>query len=210
MKLVKMVGSIALVTAACWTGSAPPPAAPATQQASADEPSKEGSASKPRDLVQPVKIETRGPYVPIETGDGNDVEGGISGGDLSDVVAAPPPPPPLPPPPPMIAPVAFEAQRIAGDRNILPDPDTRTEIIALGKERVSISYKLCLDASGNIQRVALLKSTGFPAYDRKIETTIRNEWRYQPFLIKGKPDAVCSAVTLIYAAPPPPPPPPHS
>jgi hypothetical protein len=82
-------------------------------------------------------------------------------------------------------------------------------IIATGKDRLVGTYKLCLTASGNIQSVGQLKSTGFPAYDAKIQNTIRGEWRYRPFLVNGQPAAVCTAVTFIYTqrtAPPPPPP----
>jgi hypothetical protein len=209
MKLVKMVGSIALAASACWRTSAPPPTAPVAQEASVDEPSEDGSAHKARDLVQPVRIEKQEYPVPLETGDVNGVEGGVVGGDLSGAVAAPPPPPPPPPSPPpqLVAPSALEALRIAGDKIILPDPDTRTEIIASGKDRLVGTYKLCVTASGNIQTVVQLKSTGFPAYDAKIRATIRDEWRYRPFLINGKPAAVCTAATFIYSRLPSPPPP---
>jgi hypothetical protein len=56
--------------------------------------------------------------------------------------------------------------------------------------------------------VVQLKSTGFPAYDAKIMSTIRGEWRYQPFLLNGKATEVCTAVTFIYSQQPPAPPPP--
>jgi hypothetical protein len=42
-----------------------------------------------------------------------------------------------------------------------------------------------------------MKSTGFDAYDRLIEQKML-DWRYQPFLIGGKPTAVCTAITFIY------------
>lgn len=54
-----------------------------------------------------------------------------------------------------------------------------------------------------------LRSTGFPAYDEKILRELR-QWQYRPFLVNGKPVAVCTAVTFIYSqradpvVPPPP------
>jgi protein TonB len=158
-----------------------------------------------RDIVQPVKIEKQETAPPIESGDPNGVEGGVeggvAGGDLNGVVAAPPPPPPPPPPAPPqnVAPTALDANRIAGEKNIVPDDVTKTEISRSGKDKLIGSYKLCLTADGNISSVVQLKSTGFPAYDSKIQTTIRGEWRYRPFMVNGKPTPVCTAVTFIYS-----------
>jgi protein TonB len=156
-------------------------------------------------MVQPVKIEKQEVAAPIETGDVNGVEGGVDdgavGGDLNGVVAAPPPPPPPPPPAPPqnVAPTALDANRIAGEKNIVPDDGTKTEISRSGKEKLVGSFKLCITAEGNINTVSQLKSTGFPAYDQKIQNTIRGEWRYRPFVVNGKAAAVCTAVTFIYS-----------
>jgi protein TonB len=157
-----------------------------------------------KDMVQPVKIEQKETPAPVEAGDPNGVEGGVEGGvvggDLNGVAAAPPPPPPPPPPAPPqnVAPAALDALRIAGEKNIVPDDVTKTEISRSGKDRLVGSYKLCLTAEGNIGQVSQLKSTGFPSYDSKITGTIRSEWRYRPFTVNGKPTPVCTAVTFIY------------
>lgn len=158
-----------------------------------------------KDIVQPVKIEKQEVAAPVETGDANGVEGGEEGGsvggDLNGVVAAPPPPPPPPPPAPPanVAPAALDANRIAGEKNIVPDDVTKTEIQRSGKDKLVGSFKVCITAEGNISAVNQLKSTGFAAYDSKIVNTIRGEWRYRPFVVNGKPAAVCTAVTFIYS-----------
>ena len=85
---------------------------------------------------------------------------------------------------------------------------TRAEISQSGKDKLLGVYKLCITAEGNVASVVQLRTTGFPAYDAKIKATIRGEWRYQPFLLNGKPTPVCTAVTFIYSQKPPPPPPP--
>jgi protein TonB len=160
---------------------------------------------KVRDIVQPVKIEKQEVAAPIETGDPNGVEGGVEGGvvggDLAGAVAAPPPPPPPPPPAPPqnVAPQALEASRVSGEKNIVPDDVTKTEISRSGKDKLVGSFKLCITAEGNINTVTQLKSTSFPAYDQKIMNTIRGEWRYRAFTVNGKPTAVCTAVTFIYS-----------
>ena len=45
----------------------------------------------------------------------------------------------------------------------------------------------------------MLKSTGFPAYDNKILSKMRGEWRYKPYMVNGKAVPVCTAVTFIYS-----------
>jgi periplasmic protein TonB len=158
-----------------------------------------------RDIVQPVKMEKQEPVAPVEVGDPNGVEGGVEGGvvggDLNGVVAAPPPPPPPPPPapPPNVAPNALDANRISGEKNIVPDDVTKTEISRSGKDKLIGSFKLCITVDGNVASVSQLKSTGFGAYDSKITNTIRGEWRYRPFTVNGKPTPVCTAVTFIYS-----------
>jgi hypothetical protein len=116
-------------------------------------------------------------------------------------VAAPPPPPPPPPPAPPanVAPTALDAHRISGEKNIVPDDVTKTEIQRSGKEKLIGSYKLCITAEGQVSAVNQLKTTGFPSYDNKIVSTIRGEWRYRPFMVNGKATPVCTAVTFIYS-----------
>lgn len=102
-------------------------------------------------------------------------------------------------PPMNVAPTVLEGQRIAGERNILPDEATKTEIQRAGKERVIGSWKLCLDESGAVSEVKALKPTGFAAYDSKIETAIKT-WQYKPYLSPaGRAVPVCTAVTFIYS-----------
>lgn len=157
---------------------------------------------KVKDIVQPVKYEPKD--VPqVSSGDENGVEGGVDNGvetsPLPVAVAPPPPPPPPPAPPPNVAPTALEQKRIAGEKNIVPDDITKTEITRSGKDKLIGSYKLCITADGNIKKIDQLKSTGFPAYDSKIQNTIRGEWRYSPFMVNGKAAEVCTAVTFIYS-----------
>jgi len=98
-----------------------------------------------------------------------------------------------------VPPQALDALRIAGEKMIVPDDVTKTEISRSGKDKLIGSYKLCLTMDGNIASVTQLKTTGFQAYDSKIISTIRAEWRYRPFMVNGKAAPVCTAVTFIYS-----------
>jgi len=134
-------------------------------------------------------------------------------------VAPPPPPPPQPvttpvatttaspPPPPtpaapvapsVVAPAALDANRIAGEKSIVPDSTTQDAIGRAGNEKLISSFKVCVTADGTIASVSQLKSSGFPAYDEKIQHTIRTEWRYKPFMVNGKATPVCTAFRFIY------------
>ena len=159
---------------------------------------------KVKDIVQPVKIEKQEVAAPEDKGDPNGEEGGVEGGVAGGVVGgviseAPPPPPPPPAAPQIVPPTALEASRIAGDKMIHPDDVTKTEIGRSGKDKLVGSFKLCLKVDGTINSVSQVKSTGFAAYDNKIMSTIRGEWRYRPFNVNGKAVPVCTAVTFIYA-----------
>ncbi len=141
-------------------------------------------------------------------GEEGGVEGGVVGGEVG-VLGTPPPPPPPPPParPQNIPPTLLEPLRIAGTKNIAPDDPTKVEMARLGKEKVIASFKLCVDDAGTVAQVVLLKSSGFPAYDKKLHDGIAT-WAYKPYVVNDHPVPVCTAVTFIYSQAPPPPPPP--
>ncbi len=188
----------------------PPPPPPPPGGAKPQEVQITPKKIKVKDIVQPVKIEKQQVQKVEESGDPNGVEGGVEGGvaggvvggDLNGVMGAPPPPPPPPPPPAPpqnVPPTLLEGSRIAGEKNISPDDVTKTEIQRSGKDRIIGSFKLCLTTGGAISNVSMLKSTGFPAYDAKIQGKMRNEWRYKPYMVNGKAVPVCTAVTFIYS-----------
>jgi len=117
-------------------------------------------------------------------------------------VATPVVPPPVPGPPAApqnVASTALDANRIAGDKQIMPDDITKTELSRSGDERLVASFKLCITVDGSIGSVSQMGSTGYPAYDTKILNTIRTKWRYRPFIVNGKPAPVCTAVRFIYS-----------
>jgi serine/threonine-protein kinase len=115
------------------------------------------------------------------------------------VAMAPPAPPPLPAAPQVIAAAALDAHRIAGGETIAPDSATMDAIARSGTDKVVSSYKVCVGPDGNIDTVSPLETSGFPAYDDKIQNTIRRGWRYRPFLVDGKATAICSAIRLVYS-----------
>jgi serine/threonine protein kinase len=143
----------------------------------------------------------------------------VSDADLHRPAVAPPPPPPPPqnvtqpvipptetsPPaqaaaaPQVVAPTALDGYRIAGDKSIVPDETTMGAISRAGADKLVSSYKVCITAEGAISTVTQLKSTGFPAYDTKIATTIRKDWRYRPYVVNGKATPVCTAFRFIYS-----------
>jgi len=95
----------------------------------------------------------------------------------------------------------LEGHRIAGDKNVVPDNDTKLKIQASGKDRVVGSFKLCVKDTGDIASVTVLMSTGFTAYDARIEAAMKT-WKYSPYFVDGKPVPVCTAVTYIHTQKP--------
>ncbi len=189
----------------------PPPPPPPPGGAKPQTPTITPKKIKVKDIVQPVKIEKQEQKEAVqEAGDPNGVEGGevggvaggVVGGDINGVAGAPPPPPPPPPPPAPpqnVPPTLLEGSRISGDKMIVPDDVTKTEISRSGKDKIIASYKLCINTSGAVTSVNMLKSSGFPSYDAKIKNKMQNEWKYKPYAVNGRAVPVCTAVTFIYS-----------
>jgi periplasmic protein TonB len=180
----------------------PPPPPPGGQKPQTEIKVKPKKTVK--EIVQPVKIEKQNNPVPEVSGNPDGViggeEGGVADGVVGGDVTAPPPPPPPPPPPAPpqnVPPTLLEGQRIAGEKMIYPADTTKTEIQRSGKDRILGSFKLCLTVDGSIANVSQLKSTGFPAYDQRILSEMRN-WRYRPYLVNGRGGAEGTPQKLGY------------
>ncbi|HEY5928150.1 MAG TPA: energy transducer TonB [Kofleriaceae bacterium] len=135
------------------------------------------------------------------SGDDTDELGGEVGG-LLDGTMPPPPPPPRPSDavltPQNVPTRLLEGIRIAGDKIIVPDDATKVAITQSGKAKVVASLKLCIDATGVVTHVTVLKSSGFPDYDAKLKREMQL-WKYKPYLVNRRPVPVCTAVTFIYS-----------
>ncbi len=92
----------------------------------------------------------------------------------------------------------MEGKRIAGDRFIVPDDETKSQVARLRVTKVTGSFRVCLDEAGGVESVLPTKSTGLPAYDRDLLAGMAR-WRYSPYTIDGKPVPVCTAITFIYS-----------
>lgn len=97
-----------------------------------------------------------------------------------------------------VASTTLDQERIAGERQIVPDNETKSKISMAHKTQLIGSFKLCMSSSGRIQSVKVLKPTGFNDYDDRLVRRLR-DWRYRPFLVNGSAMPVCTAVTFVYA-----------
>ncbi|HEX3483318.1 MAG TPA: protein kinase [Kofleriaceae bacterium] len=113
-------------------------------------------------------------------------------------VAATPSPPTTPPAERTVLATVLDANRTAGDKEIVPDESTQSEIARSGTDQINGAFRVCVTDDGSINTVSLLKSTGFPPYDFKIQSTIRKTWHYRPIIVSGKPTPVCTAVRFVY------------
>ncbi len=107
-------------------------------------------------------------------------------------------------PPTVVRSSVLEAQRLTGEPHIEPDAGSRPPI-GSGKD-VTAAVKLCVDGTGKVSSVKLLRSSGLPGYDQKILREMKT-WTYRPVLAEGQAAEVCSVMTFIYRFPPAPPPP---
>jgi hypothetical protein len=123
-------------------------------------------------------------------------DGGVLGGPLGSAVPPPPPPPP-PPPASNVSPTVLESRRLTGSKLIEPDDASKQEIAKSGKAKIVAAFKLCVDTRGAVSSVRRLKSSGFLAYDTKLERAMKT-WTYAPFKVDGNPAPVCTAITFVY------------
>jgi len=91
-----------------------------------------------------------------------------------------------------------EGHRISGNKMIAPDDPTKTKIQRSKVDRVTASFRICLDENGVPESVLPLKSSGYAEYDAKI-TYFLNQWRYEPYAIDRIPVPVCTQVNFIYS-----------
>lgn len=121
--------------------------------------------------------------------------GGVEGVEGVDGDPSRPPPPP-PAGPKNVPPKLLDSVRISGSKYIVPDDHEKAQMPE--GSRLIGSFKLCLDVTGAISQLRMLKSTGFVGYDAKLAREIA-KWRHRPYLLDGKAVPVCTAVTFIYS-----------
>jgi hypothetical protein len=92
----------------------------------------------------------------------------------------------------------IEGRRIAGSKAIVPDDDTKRLIQESGLTRITGSFRVCIDDTGVVESVFLLRSTGLARYDARIIGGIR-QWKYSPYMVDDQPVPVCTVVTFIYS-----------
>lgn len=97
----------------------------------------------------------------------------------------------------IVTPVAAKANFLAGNTQPQPDGLTAVEMVRSGKSAVTAVVKLCIAVDGQVANVNLMKSSGFPGYDRRIENAVAG-WTYRPFSVNGRASQVCTTVQFIY------------
>ena len=118
--------------------------------------------------------------------------------------ATPVTPPPIAPAP-VAAPAPPRGVSPSDLRNLLTSKTTievpsivQTQMKRDDKKTASATIKVCVGTAGEVTTTAVLKSSGYPAYDEQAVAAIRG-WRYKPFMADGHAVAICSAVISSFA-----------
>jgi len=90
-----------------------------------------------------------------------------------------------------------ELQRVSGAPEVVPPTNVVSDFESKGMSNITSITKLCLDSTGAIVEQKMLKSSGYPDYDARIEAAIR-DWRFKPYELDGEAIAVCTSATFIY------------
>lgn len=91
-----------------------------------------------------------------------------------------------------------EGRRISGTKAIAPDDLAKMAIQKSRVDRITGTFRVCLDEAGNVESTLPMRSTGYASYDRKITAGIRT-WKYAPYLLDNEAVPMCTAVTFIYS-----------
>lgn len=104
-----------------------------------------------------------------------------------------------PPPcrPAVVSAHVIAGSRLSGNKNIQPPDQVKAAIANQPERQVIGAVLMCLDKTGRVSSVKRLRSTGYPAYDRKIAREIR-QWRYAPYRVNGTAVPVCTSITLVF------------
>lgn len=96
----------------------------------------------------------------------------------------------------------LEALRKSGRPAVEPTRAERERLWRPGRRYIAITAKFCVDATGRVIKVRLLRATGDPNYDDRVAREI-SCWTFHPLLIDGTPTAACTAhTTLVRTSPP--------
>jgi len=87
--------------------------------------------------------------------------------------------------------VAFKAMLTSGNLDIDAPITAAKEMVRDSKAKVTAAVKVCSGADGNVASVALIKSSGYEAYDKVLLDGVRG-WKFKTG------DAVCSAVAFAF------------
>ncbi len=102
-----------------------------------------------------------------------------------------------PPAPKLIPQHLLKGSLLSGNTQIQPGNADAVAMARTGKAKHVGSLKTCISASGSVTSVKLIKSTGYPAYDRLLKSGVRR-WRYKPYSVSGKAIPVCTVINFIY------------
>jgi TonB family protein len=94
-------------------------------------------------------------------------------------------------PPHNISPAAFRSLRVSGNAEIEAPVTVAKQMVRDSKAKVTAAVKACVSLTGDVTAASLIKSSGYPEYDRVLLEGVRG-WKFK------SGDAVCSAVTFAF------------
>ncbi|HET7506626.1 MAG TPA: TonB family protein [Kofleriaceae bacterium] len=97
-----------------------------------------------------------------------------------------------------VAPSVLQGLRMSGETQLHPSASTQSQMVHDEVHRVTGTVKLCVSTDGGVSSAAMLRPTGYAAYDATLLSAVR-AWRYRPYMVGDTPVPACSTVTFIYS-----------
>ena len=91
-----------------------------------------------------------------------------------------------------VPPQVLESYRVAGDPPEVDDATRRAMKRDGGPRMAALPLEVCIDTAGTVIEATILRSSGYPDFDARVQRTIRETWRY-----RGSPSAPYPACGIV-------------
>ena len=106
-------------------------------------------------------------------------------------------------PPKVVPGSTLEALRTSGPSQIQPNPaEWRVLWRRHYRKSVVVFGRYCIDATGRVVTVRLLRDSGYQPFDERI-TREMSCWTFRPLVVDGTPTGACTTFTILFRPSPP-------
>jgi TonB family protein len=123
-------------------------------------------------------------------------------GPAAKTAAVPALPPASPPGkrfrPVMVDPAVIAGHHVGAAVDVVPDAATLKQAAAAHRDRLAVSFRICVDEEGRVAQAALIESSGVPRYDDAVRAALWAQRYQQPMRDGRGAELLCANTRLTY------------